>query len=227
MSKQDQHPEMSNPGRGVSTMTPENEMASENVLFPEIADKAAINEPQGFRYQDDILTMEEETDLAAAVGQLGLRPFEFHGHLGNRRVVSFGLTYDYARRTVEQAAEIPPFLNELLARVADFSGYAPDAFRQVGVNEYRAAAGIGWHKDKAEFGIIAGVSLLAPATMRFRKKDGARWERVSHILRPRSIYMLSEAARTVWEHSIPPVAATRYSITFRTLSDMPRREKRK
>jgi len=37
------------------------------------------------------------------------------------------------------------------------------------------------------------------------------------VAAPRSAYLLSGPARSVWEHSIPPVSALRYSITFRTL----------
>jgi alkylated DNA repair dioxygenase AlkB len=97
----------------------------------------------------------------------------------------------------------------------------------VGVNEYRPGAGIGWHKDKPHFGIVVGVSLLAPATMRFRRAVGARWNRISHTVMPRSIYILSGEARTEWEHSIPPLTELRYSVTFRTLSEpSPAREQR-
>jgi alkylated DNA repair dioxygenase AlkB len=78
---------------------------------------------------------------------------------------------------------------------------------------------VGWHKDKAQFGIVVGVSLLAPATMRFRRTQGRGWARVSQTVAPRSIYFLSGEARTEWEHSIPPLDALRYSITFRTVSD--------
>jgi len=92
--------------------------------------------------------------VVASFGQLDLKPFEFHGHLGNRRVVSFGLKYDYSSRSVGPASEMPTFLGDLLVRVAEFAGYEVDAFRQVGVNEYPPCAGIGWHKDKADFGLI-------------------------------------------------------------------------
>ena len=34
-----------------------------------------------------------------------------------------------------------------------------------------------------------------------------------------SAYLLSGPARSEWEHSIPPVDATRYSITFRNLRE--------
>ncbi|HEV2280625.1 MAG TPA: alpha-ketoglutarate-dependent dioxygenase AlkB [Acidobacteriaceae bacterium] len=194
-------------------------MDGQRSLFPGIERAPQETEPRGFRYQEEIVTEEEEAALAASVAQLDLKPFEFHGYLGNRRVVSFGLDYDFARRSVEPAAEMPPFLTELLARAAAFAGCHKAAFRQVGVNEYRAGAGVGWHRDKPQFGIVVGVSILAPATMRFRNADGARWIRVSHTLQPRSIYILSGEARTEWEHSIAPVDRLRYSINFRTLAD--------
>lgn len=176
-------------------------------------------EPEGFRYEENFITEREERGLLEALGLLDLKPFEFHGHIGNRRVTSFGLKYNFSRRAVETASDIPPFLAEVLPRVASFARYERDAFRQVGVNEYRAGAGIGWHKDKPEFGVVVGLSLGSPATMRFRKPQGKTWQRVSHEVQPRSIYILSGEARTEWEHSIPEISDLRYSITFRTLAD--------
>lgn len=193
-------------------------MARQNSLFPEMEDTPAHLDLGGFRYRPEMMTKEEEAALVVRLGQLDLKPFEFHGHLGNRRVVSFGLQYDYTRHSVEIASQMPAFLDDLLLRVAEFAGQEANAFQQVGVNEYRPGAGIGWHKDKPQFGIVVGVSLLVPATMRFRRAHGANWVRVSHLVKPRSFYMLSGEARTEWEHSIPPLNALRYSITFRTLS---------
>jgi len=140
-------------------------MASQRALFTEIEQRLFAGEPRGFQYQEQIISEEVEASLAAELGQLALRPFEFHGYLGNRRVVNFGLKYDFSRRSVQRAEDMPSFLDDLLNRAASFAGCEKDAFRQVGVNEYRAGAGIGWHKDKPEFGIIVGVSLLAPSTM--------------------------------------------------------------
>ncbi len=192
-------------------------MSTQNSLFPDI-DTAAI-EPRGFRYREDLVTQAEQAALVASLQQLQLKPFDFHGHLANRRVISFGLKYDYTRRAVAKASEMPSFLNDLLPRVAEFAGCETAAFRQIGVNEYSPGAGIGWHKDKPQFGIVVGVSLLAPATLRFRRKRGAGWARISHIVRPRSIYIFSGESRTQWEHSIPPLDQLRYSITFRTLAE--------
>ena len=79
--------------------------------------------------------------------------------------------------------------------------------------------------DKPEFGIIVEVSLLAAATMRLRMEREGNWLRASQILSPRSIYALAGEARTEREHSIPPLDALRYAITFRTLSDKCRPKK--
>lgn len=88
------------------------------------------------------------------------------------------------------------------------------------VTEYSAGAGIGWHRDKAVFGQVIGVSLLAPCVFRLRRAvSKQKWERVNLLAAPRSAHLLSGAARCEWEHSIPPVRVLRYSITFRTLRE--------
>jgi alkylated DNA repair dioxygenase AlkB len=193
-------------------------MAETAELFPELGHEEGTLTPAGFRYQENVITTPEEQTLVAAVQKLDLKPFEFQGHLANRRVISFGLRYDYTRRKVEAASEFPSFLNELREKAAEFAGRASNEFQQAGVNEYGPGAGIGWHKDKAQFGVVVGISLLAPATMRFRRPQGRGWARVSHTIAARSIYLLAGEARTEWEHSIPPLDELRYSLTFRTLA---------
>jgi alkylated DNA repair dioxygenase AlkB len=194
-------------------------MTGQQSLFPGFANGPERPILPGFRYGQNVISEFDEATLVASLEKLELKPFEFHGHLGNRRVASFGLRYDYTRRTVEAASEFPSFLAELRTKVAEFAGRGIDEFRQAGINEYRPGAGIGWHKDKSEFGIIVGVSLLAPATMRFRQPHRNGWTRTSQMIEPRSIYVLSGEARTAWEHSIPPLDKLRYSLTFRTLAD--------
>jgi alkylated DNA repair dioxygenase AlkB len=174
--------------------------------------------PGGFRYQENILSEEEEASLVASLDTLQLKPFAFHGHLGNRRVTSFGLGYDYARRMVEPADALPLFLTELRKKAAAFAGRSIEEFRQAGVNQYPPGAGIGWHKDKPQFGAIVGISLLAPATLRLRRASGKSWIRWSHELKPRSIYLLDGEARKEWEHSVPPVSSLRYALMFRTVA---------
>lgn len=173
--------------------------------------------PSGFRYQPDLISPEEEADLVDRLQSLPFAPFDFHGHLANRRVIGFGFHYDYDNRRLVEAADIPDFLLGLRQKVALFADRPAEAFAQVLINEYRPGAGIGWHRDKPHFEDVAGVSLLAPCSFRLRRKNGAKWDRKTIIVEPRSVYLMTGAARNEWEHSIPPVSAHRYSITLRTL----------
>jgi alkylated DNA repair dioxygenase AlkB len=70
-------------------------------------------------------------------------------------------------------------------------------------------------RDVPDF--LSGVSLGASCVMRFRRGSRPDRELRRVPLAPRSAYVLSGAARAAWQHSVPPVSALRYSITFRTL----------
>ncbi len=174
--------------------------------------------PEGLRYHPHVLSVEEEEALARELEALPFKPFDFQGFLANRRVVSFGYRYDYGSRSVVEAAPFPSFLEPLRRKVGAIFGRPAEAFQQVLINEYQPRAGIGWHRDKAEFDDVVGVSLLHPCNLRFRRKSGARWERASLTVEPGSAYLLSGPARTIWEHSISALDRLRYSITLRTLS---------
>ncbi len=173
--------------------------------------------PDGFRYAADVLSAEQERELVEQIRPLPFKEFEFHGYLGRRRIVSYGWKYDYATRTLNPSREIPEFLLKVRDIAAAFAGMASDDLQQILVTEYGAGAGIGWHRDKGEFGQIVGISLLAPCVFRLRRKQGTTWERASVVAEPRSAYLMSGPSRSEWEHSIPPVDALRYSITLRNL----------
>jgi hypothetical protein len=66
--------------------------------------------PEGFSYEEEILTAEEERALLQAVAGLPLKAFEFQGFQGKRRVVSFGLHYDFNTRGLGSAEAIPEFM---------------------------------------------------------------------------------------------------------------------
>lgn len=175
------------------------------------------NFPEGFRYQPELIGASEEAALVARIRELPFREFEFHGYLGKRRVVSFGWHYDFSGQRLRQADDIPEFLLPLRALVAPLAELEPNEFQHVLVTEYAPGAGIGWHRDKAVFGRVAGVSLLARCVLRFRHKSGDKWERSNIPIDPRSAYILTGPARLVWQHSISRVDELRYSITFRNL----------
>ena len=183
------------------------------------AGAAAPAFPEGFRYEPDILTQAQEIELLDRVRELPFREFQFQGYVGKRRVVSYGWQYDFNLRELREADDIPPFLLALRKTAADFAGMSPERLQQVLVTEYDAGAGIGWHRDKAVFGEVIGLSLLSACRFRLRRKAGTGWERASLTAEPRSAYLLSGPARTEWEHSIPEVDTLRYSITFRNFRE--------
>jgi alkylated DNA repair dioxygenase AlkB len=173
--------------------------------------------PEGFVYQPDVITSAEETTLLENFKELPFREFEFHGYLGKRRVVSFGWRYNFDESKLQKSNDIPGFLLPVRERAAVFAGLKPTDLQHILVTEYSAGAAIGWHRDKAVFGDVIGISLLSSCIFRLRRKNGSRWDRVSVTAEPRSAYLMRGPSRTVWEHSIPPVDALRYSITFRNL----------
>lgn len=175
------------------------------------------NLPEGFRYQAGIVPRKLQEALLEALPELPFKPFDFHGYEGKRRVVSFGWKYDFDTETVRRIDAIPPLLLPLRQLAADFAGLPAEGLQQALVTEYDVGAPIGWHRDKAVFGDVVGISLLTSCTFRLRRKRAGRWERTSVILEPGSGYLLSGAARSEWEHSIPPVERLRYSVTFREL----------
>ena len=173
--------------------------------------------PEGFRYQPDFLSEEDERSLLEQVKFLPFREFEFHGFTGKRRVVSFGWRYDFNGGGLTKTEDIPKFLSGIRARAERFAGIAPGELQQILITEYAPGAAIGWHKDRSVFGDVVGISLLSACTFRLRLKTGHRWQRRNLIVEPRSVYILSGPSRTEWEHSIPGVEILRYSITFRNV----------
>lgn len=173
--------------------------------------------PEGFSYQAELVTPEEEQDLVARFAPLSFKPYEHLGYLGNRRVAAFGWRRGEDGAMVETGEGVPDFLRPLLAKVAAFTDLPVASFRHALVTEYAPGAGIGWHRDRPPAVAIAGVSLISPCTFRLRRKAGDRWDRASVIAEPRSAYLMSGPSRSTWQHSIPPVDALRYSVTFRTV----------
>ncbi|HEX8848099.1 MAG TPA: alpha-ketoglutarate-dependent dioxygenase AlkB [Gemmatimonadaceae bacterium] len=175
--------------------------------------------PEGFLYRAEVITPAEERALLERIPSLPLREFEFHGFTGRRRTVSYGWRYDFADERLWKTEDMPEFLVGLREKAAAFAGIAATELQQVLVTEYAEGAGIGWHRDKAVFGDVVGISLLSDCTFRLRRKTGEKWERVNLTAEPRSAYLLRGPSRTEWEHSIPGVDALRYSITFRNLRE--------
>lgn len=172
----------------------------------------------GLRYEERFASEADERTLIAHIDRAGLSPFRFQQWTGKRLTSSFGWSYDFETGQFAPAAPLPEWLMPLRQRAAAFAGLESRNLVQALVIRYDPGAGIGWHRDRPVFDHVIGVSLGGAATMRFRRRVGARFERASAPLEPRSIYHLSGEARHDWEHSIPGVAAPRWSVTFRSLS---------
>lgn len=172
----------------------------------------------GLRTAEDFFAPDEQADLAARIDAQALSPFQFHQWEGKRLTASFGYAYDFARGRVLEAPPLPDWLLPVRERAAAFAGVAAKEFVQALLIRYDPGAGIGWHRDRPQFGKVVGLSLGAAVTMRLRRRAGKGFERRALPLPPGSIYLLDGEVRREWEHSIAPVAATRRSITFRTLA---------
>lgn len=176
-------------------------------------------EPEGFSLGPEFISTDEENTLTTRISDLPLTPFQFGAFEGKRRVASFGWRYDYSVQRLEQASQLPEWLTPFARRIERLFRLPDDAIQQILCTEYGEGVGIGWHRDKPHFDEVFGLSLASACKFRFRRKLGdGRWQRVTFDVEPRSLYRLSGASRHVWEHSVPPVLARRYSITFRTMA---------
>jgi 2-oxoglutarate-Fe(II)-dependent oxygenase superfamily protein len=193
------------------------------------------NVPPGFHYREDFLTEVEERALVDALSAIEFANFEMRGVVARRRVAFFGESYGR-----EAAGPMPEFLLRLREKVAVWAGVDANAFVMSLINEYQPGAPIGWHRDAPQYGIVAGVSLLSACQMKFRpyrspaprpstresgvgigdlhiEPNAKPVRRATHeiLLARRSVYLMTDESRNLYEHHIPPVEQLRYSITFR------------
>jgi alkylated DNA repair protein (DNA oxidative demethylase) len=175
--------------------------------------------PSGLAHVQEFISRAEEAELLGQMHALPFKPFAFHGWSGKRETVSFGWRYDFNESRMHEAPPIPEFLLPLRSRAASLSETPAAALEQALVIRYDVGAGIGWHRDRPVFDKVVGVSLLAPCILRFRRRNGRTFQRFALDAQPRSAYLLSGDIRHGWEHSIAPMEARRYSITFRSRSD--------
>ena len=187
-------------------------MSHQGELFR--ADEPAV---PGLLQLRDAVTAAEEAELTARIDAAPLAPFEFGQWRGKRLTSHYGSAYDFSRQRLDHAPPLPDWLLALRDKLAPLAGLEPAALQAVLLIRYDPGAGIGWHRDRPQYGEILGLSLGSPAVMRLRRRTATGFERRSLQLPSRSLYRLSGEVRWEWEHSIVPMVETRRSITFRTL----------
>jgi alkylated DNA repair dioxygenase AlkB len=163
------------------------------------------------------VTPAEERALEARIDAEPLAPFQFGQWEGKRLTTHYGSGYDFSRQRVAEAPPLPDWLLELRDGLAPQVGRDPEPFQAALLIRYDPGAGIGWHRDRPQYGEVIGLSLGTVSTLRLRRRTACGFERRKLVLPPRSLYRLSGEVRDAWEHSIAPLAVTRHSITFRTL----------
>ena len=178
----------------------------------------------GLDYRAGFISSAEEAALIERLETMDLAPFRFQGWTGNRKTQSFGWRYDFDDASFRPAEPIPAWLEPLRDKAAEFAGVPAGEIAHALLARYDPGAGIGWHKDRSVFDQVVGVSLGSPATLRFRQRTPGGFRRFNLPVEPRSAYLLRGEARHAWEHRILPGETIRFSITFRTLSDLGRRK---
>jgi alkylated DNA repair dioxygenase AlkB len=162
-------------------------------------DPARSELPSGIIYLPNLITKELESLLAAqldlAIWSNGMK----------RRVQHFGYRYDYKARRVtadSYISHLPQWL-QTVAHSLSAAGYISKTPDQVIANEYLPGQGISAHIDcEPCFGpVVASLSLLSHCEMVFRSIDDSA--KVSIILEPRSLIVLSGEGRYRWTHEIP------------------------
>jgi hypothetical protein len=161
--------------------------------------------PTGLVYRPDFITPDEEEVLLAHIDNLSMPLLHFREHASHRRGMNF-------------SPDLPAFLQPVQRRIAKWLDVPVRHINEAFVQEYPPGCGIGWHRDR-ETPLVVGISLMGWARMRFRplERIGDPKAVVSFEVEPRSAYVMQKEIATRWQHSVAPVEAPRYSITFRTL----------
>src|SRR5262249_31764026 len=137
------HPTVTSISRRIEATTDRDNMTSPEILKgPNYSRNMGLfgaDLPEGFRYEDDFITRDEEQALSVHIGRIEFSTFEMRGVVARRRVAFFGSAYD-ARST--PTPTLPDFLRPLRAKLGEWVGVEPDEFAMALINEYPPGAPI-------------------------------------------------------------------------------------
>lgn len=183
-------------------------------LFPASMTEDDVPAIPGICYRQNYISAAEEQLLVKAIDLMSW------DESWKRRRQPYGAGYGSSKAH----PPIPAWGKRLADRLfADGTTGRP--FDQMLVNEYLSGQGIAMHCDHAPFDrTVVSLSLLSPCVMGFSHIATGRREWL--LLEPRSLLVLSDAARYEWLHGIAPrkkdvwhgiaiARERRLSITFR------------
>jgi alkylated DNA repair protein (DNA oxidative demethylase) len=175
-----------------------------------------VTRPKGFLYLPEFISREEETHLLQGIKEMPWQDVRMHGVIAKRKVMHFGLDYEYSTRALKPTVPPPDLFTFLIKRAAKTLKIKDQELAEILVTHYPVGAPIGWHRDAPLFESLIGVSLGSSCIMKFRQ-IGFEKQVHQEILENRSAYIIQGDARWKWQHHIPAAKEERYSITFRTL----------
>src|ERR687885_3017825 len=161
--------------------------------------------PKDLLYKPDLISEPAEGALLAEFDGLAFEEIRMHGVVAKRTAKHYGFDYDYERRQALVDAEpVPDWLEPVREKAAALAGVEPSELVEALVQRYPEGAQIGWHRDAPMFGTVVGVSLLAPARLRFRRGAAGARETAEIEPEPRSGHVLAGEARPKWQYPVPP-----------------------
>lgn len=196
------------------------ESKGDTVQLPVRWDDSAV--PSGLHVVSGWISSEQELIL---MNQIDSLPWDM---TIRRRVQHYGFQFKYSELNVGDSAvtDFPPIVKDMILSHDELKRFD---FNQLTINEYVSGIGIASHCDthSAFTDTIAVVSLLNPIVMDFVSHDNAK--KVSVIIPPRSLMLMSGESRYGWRHAIasrktdlsldgtPAARERRVSLTFRRI----------
>ena len=146
----------------------------------------------------------------------------------SRKVLQYGFEYKYrSAQTDIKINPIPAVIDELRTLIKSINNVPEEMpFNQCIINRYLPGQGIAPHVDSPQFeDYICCFTLGSGGTMVFQHPQHGKFEL---FVEPRSVYLMSGAARYEWKHSmsgkksdkvnnVKLLRETRISVTFRSV----------
>src|SRR6476620_5897663 len=137
--------------------------------------------PDGFRYQQDFISVEEEKNLLEVINSIPLHAMQFQGYEAKRKVASFGYDWSFEKKILSKGKEIPAAFEWLMEKVALNMGLQKENIAELLVTEYPPASVINWHRDAPPFDIIIGISLLSDCVFKLRPHEKEKQTRKATV----------------------------------------------
>ena len=150
--------------------------------------------PEGLAYRPDLVP-KRGNGADRRDGGAGAEALRVSGLPGQPADLLFGFLL-CSTAAASQAAEPIPVSSAAARTRGRMAGLEAEALQHALLIEYGARRRVGWHRDRPVFGDVIGISLLAPAPLRFRRRTRRKMGAFHPEAAPRSAYLLKGPARS-------------------------------